>query len=68
MFLLVDTQPSENLSHIAAFDISRLLLKAPDISESILFYMCKSLLKDWGPQSVGALPEDTMQQLLTEVG
>ena len=67
-FLLADTQPSENLSNVAAFDISRLLSKAPQISESVLFSVHESLIKDWGPESVGALPEDTMQQLLTEVG
>ena len=65
--LLADTQPSENLSQVAAFDISRLLSKAPRISESVLFNIHESLIKDWGPESVGALPKDTMQQLLTEV-
>ena len=37
-------------------------------SASVLFNVHKSLIKDWGPESVGALPEETMQQLLTEVG
>ena len=41
--------------------------KAPEISEGVLFNICKSLIKDWGPESVGALPEDSMQQLLKEV-
>ena len=67
-FLLADTQPSESLSQVTAFDISRLLSKAPQISESVLFNICMSLIMDWGPESVGALPDDTMQQLLTEVG
>ena len=66
-FLLVDTQPSESLSQVAAFDISRLLSMAQEISESVLFNVQESLLKDWGPESVDALPEDTMQQLLTKV-
>ena len=52
----------------AVFDISRLLSKDPQISESVLFNICKSLIKYWGPESIGALPEDTIQQLLTEVG
>ena len=68
LFLLADTQPSESLSQVAAFDISRLLSKAPQISNSVLFNVRESLIKDWGPESIGALPEDTMQQLLTEVG
>ena len=67
-FLLADTQPSENLSQIDAFNISRLLSKVPEISKIVLFNVHESLIKDWGPESVGALPEDTMQQLLTEVG
>ena len=66
-FLLLDTQPSESLSQVAAFDISRLLSKAPEISKSVLFNVQESLFKDWGPESVGALPEDTIQQMLTEV-
>ena len=61
-------QPSGDLSQVAAFDISRLLSKVPQISESVLFNVHESLIKDWGSESVGALPEDTMQQLLTEVG
>ena len=60
-------QPSESLSQVAAFNIGRLLSKAPEISESVLFNVWESLLKDWGLESVGALPKDTMQQLLTEV-
>ena len=67
LFLYIDTQPSESLSQVAAFDISRLLSKASEISEGVLFNVQESFLKDWGPDSVGALPRDTMQQLLTEV-
>ena len=63
----MDIQPSESLSQVAAFDIGILLSKAPEISESVLFNVQESFLKDWGPESVGALPKDTMQQLLTEV-
>ena len=44
-FLLVDTQPSEILSQVAAFDISRLFSKAPEITESVLFNVQESLLK-----------------------
>ena len=66
-FLYIDIQPSESLSQVAVFDIGRLLSKVPEISESVLFNVRESLLKDWGPEPVGALPKDTMHQLLTEV-
>ena len=65
-FLYIDIQPSESLYQVAALDIDRLLSNAPEISESDLFNVWESLLKDWGPETVGVLPEDTMQQLLTE--
>ena len=57
----------KSLSQVAALNIVKLLSKAPEISERVLFNVQESLLKDWHPESVGALPEDTMQQLLTEV-
>ena len=67
IFLMyLDIQSSESLSQVAAIDIDKLLSKAPEISEKVLFNVQESLLKDWGPESVSALPEDAMQQLLTE--
>ena len=66
-YICIDIQPSESLSQVAALDIGKLLSKATEISERVLFNVWESLLKDWGPESVGALPKDTMQQLLTEV-
>ena len=65
--MYLDIQPSESLSQVAAINIDKFLSKAPEISKKVLFKVWESLLKDWGPQSVGALPEDTMQQALTEV-
>ena len=65
--MYLDIQPSETLSQVAAIDIDKLLSKAPEISEKVLFNVWESLLKDWGPKSAGALPKDTMQQLLREV-
>ena len=65
--MYLDIQPSESLSQVAAIDTDKLLSKAPEISERVLFNVQALLLKDWGPESVGALPKDTMQQLLTEV-
>ena len=65
--MYLDVQPSESLSQVAAIDFDKLLSKAQEISEKVLFNVQETLLKDWGPKSVGALPKDTMQQLLTEV-
>ena len=66
-FIYIDTQPSESLSQVAALDIDKLLSKTPEISERFLFNIWESLFQDWGPKLGGALPEDTMQQLLTEI-
>ena len=67
---MTSTEPgtsSESLSQVVAFNVSQLISQAPEISEKVLFNVHESLLKDWGPESVGALPEDTMQQQLTEL-
>ena len=57
----------DNLSKVAAYDIDKLLSKASEISTGVIFNIWHSLLKEWGPESLGVLPEDTMQKLLTEV-
>ena len=62
-----DKQPTESLTMVAAFDVDKLLSKASTISEGAIFNVWQSLLKEWGPESLGVLPEDTMQQLLMEV-
>ena len=67
LYIYLDIQPSESLSQVAALDIDKLLSKAREISKRVLFNVWESLLKDLGPELVGALPKDTMQQLLTEV-
>ena len=41
--------------------------KPPKISKGVIYNICQSLLKEWGPESLGVLHEDTMQQLLTGV-
>ena len=46
--MYLDIQPSECLSQVAAIDIDKLLSKAPEISEKVLFNVWESLLKDWG--------------------
>ena len=66
-FIDVDKQPADNLSKVAAFDIDKLLFKTSQISHDVIFNIWHALLKEWGLESLGVLPEDTMQQLLTEV-
>ena len=67
LFTDVDKQPVDNLSKVAAFDIDSLLSKTSKISKGVIYNICQSLLKEWDPESLGVLPEDTMQQLLTGV-
>ena len=38
-----------------------------EISKGIVYNIHQSLLKEWGPESLGVLPEDMIQQLLTGV-
>ena len=38
-----------------------------DISKGMIYNIQQTLLKEWGPDSLGVLPEDTMQELLTGV-
>ena len=57
----------QSLVNVADFDVDRLFSKASSINEGVLFNVWQSLLKAWSPESLGTLPEDTMQQLLTEV-
>ena len=37
------------------------------ISKGMIYNIRQTLLKEWGPDSLGVLPEDTMQELLTGV-
>ena len=62
-----DEQPADNLSTVAAMDIESLLSKTSEISKGAIYNIHQSLLKEWGPESLGVLPEDTIQQLLTGV-
>ena len=63
----VSSTPSESLKHIAAYDVEELLATSSGLSESLLLQLRQSLSKEWGPSSVGILPEDSIQKLLTEV-
>ena len=57
----------ESLEQIATFDVEKLLLKSATLSENLLLQLRQSLTKEWGTGSVGTLPEDFIQKLLTEV-
>ena len=62
-----DKQPADSLTKVAALDIDNLLIKTPGINKGILINVQQALLKEWGPDSLGVLPEDAMQELLTGV-
>ena len=55
----------EDLTSVAALDIVDILSKTDFISKGILFHMHWSMLKEWSPDTLGVLPEDRMQELLT---
>ena len=57
----------ESLEQIAAFNVEELLSKSAVLSESMLLQLHQSLTRDWGEDFVSTLPEDFMQNLLTEV-
>ena len=67
--LLVDAdkKPADSLTKLAALDVDNLLVKTQGISKGVLFHVQQALLKEWGPDSLGVLLEDTMQELLTGV-
>ena len=67
VFLDVDKLPVDSLAKVAAYDVDKLFSKTSTISEGAVLYIHHSLLKEWGSESLGILPEDVMQQLLMEV-
>ena len=67
LFLDIASKPMESLEWIATFDIEKLLSKSTTLSENLLLQLQQSLTKEWGTGSVGILPEDFIQKLLTEV-
>ena len=66
-FLDIASKPMESLEQIATFDLEKLLSKSATLSENLLLELCQSLTKEWGTGSVGILPKDFVQKLLTEV-
>ena len=67
LFTDADKQPANNLSKVATIGIESLLTKTSNISKGMIYNIQQSLLKEWGLELLGILPEDTMQQLLTGV-
>ena len=57
----------ESLEQITTFDMAKLLSKSATLSENLLLQLRQSLTKEWGTESVGTLPKDFVQNLLTEV-
>ena len=57
----------ESLEQITAFYVEKLLSKSATLSENLLLQLRQSLTKEWGTGSVGTLPKDFIQKLLTEV-
>ena len=67
-FILDTTsKPTESLEQIAAFHIEKLLSRSSALSENLLLQLRQSLTKEWGTGSVGTLPKDSIQKLLTWV-
>ena len=56
-----------SLEQIAAFNVEKLLSESATLSENLLLQLRQSLTKEWATESVGTLPEDFIQKLLTEV-
>ena len=67
LFIDADRQPADNISKVATIDIDSLLTKTPDISKGMIYNIQQTILKKWSPESLGVLPEDPMQELLTGV-
>ena len=67
VFLDIDKLPVDSLVKVAGYDVDKLFSKTSTISEGAILYICHSLLKEWGPESLGVLPEDVMQEILMEV-
>ena len=67
VLLDADNKPTDNLTKLAAIHVDGLSSQTRGISKGVIFNVWQSLLKEWGPDSLGVLPEDTMQELLTGV-
>ena len=63
----ITSKLTESLEQIATFNMEKLLSKSSTLSENFLLQLRQSLTKEWGTGSVGTLPKDLIQKLLTEV-
>ena len=55
MFSDADKKPADNLTKLTAMDMDDLPSKTRGISKGVLFNVQQSLLKEWGPDSLGVL-------------
>ena len=60
-FFNVIKLPSDSLAKVVAYNVDKLFAKTSTISEGADLNTHHSLLKKWGPESLGVLPEDIMQ-------
>ena len=65
-FLDIASKPMESLEQIATFEVEKMLSKCTSLSENLLLQLWQSLTKEWGTGSVGILPKNFIQKLLTE--
>ena len=63
VFQDANKEPADNLTKLAAIDVD----ETRGISKHVIFNVQHSLFKKWGPDSLGVLPEDAMQEVLTGV-
>ena len=67
-FILDTTsKPTESLEQIAPSDMEKLLSKSSILSENLLLQLRQSPTKEWGTGSIGTLPKDSIQKLLTQI-
>ena len=71
MFLMLfsdsDKETADNLTKLAVTNVDDLLSRTGDISKGVIYNVHQSLLKDWGSDPLGVLPEDIMKELFTGV-
>ena len=67
MFIDTNKQPTESLTNITAFNVESLPLKVSALSKGIIDSVHQLLLKEWGPECHGTLPEGSVQEFLIEV-
>ena len=56
VFSDANEKPADNLTKLAAIHVDDLLSKTKGVIKGVLFKVQQSLLKEWGPDSLGVLP------------